>query len=117
MIEVPTFSGKVMACLPLLKPPVDTGRLAFRMEQVAHAAGQLDGITRILPKPPVFLHSYIAQEAVQSSWIEDIPLFLSDVLLYKITRIPDKPSEDAEEVSTYVAPSDMHGQEPEIDSP
>ncbi len=47
MIEVPTFSGKVMVCLPPLKPPVDTGRLAFRMEQAAHADGQLDGITKI----------------------------------------------------------------------
>ncbi len=106
MVEVPTVSGKVMAYLPPLlplKPPVDIGRLAPRLEQAAYSVGQLDGITKILPKPTVFLHSYIAQEAVQSSQIEDIPLSLSDLLLHEITRIPDKPSEDAEEVSTYVA--------------
>ncbi len=31
IIEVPTFSGKVMAYRPPLQPSVDTGRLASRL--------------------------------------------------------------------------------------
>jgi Fic family protein len=84
-------------------PPLDLGGLAGLIGKANLAIGRLDGITSILPAPPLFLFMYVRKEALLSSQIEGTQSSLSDLLLFENDEIPMVPLDDVQEVSNYVA--------------
>lgn len=102
-----TTSGEtVKAFVPPALPPVpevDTSSMAALIEQAHLALGRLDGITSILPSPPLFIFMYVRKEAILSSQIEGTQSSLSDLLLFEADEIPLVPLDDVQEVSKYVA--------------
>jgi Fic family protein len=84
-------------------PPVDPSGLLPLIEQANRALGRLDGITSILPAPPLFLFMYVRKEALLSSQIEGTQSSLSDLLLFENDEIPLVGIDDVQEVSNYVA--------------
>jgi Fic family protein len=88
------------------KPPVELGGLMPLIEQANRALGRLDGVTSILPSPPLFLFMYVRKEALLSSQIEGTQSSLSDLLLFENDEIPLVAIEDVQEVSNYVAAMD-----------
>lgn len=84
-------------------PPLDlSGRLTF-YDAASAAVGRLDGVTAVLPSPPLFIFMYVRKEALLSSQIEGTQSSLSDLLLFENDEIPQVPIEDVAEVSNYVA--------------
>jgi Fic family protein len=73
------------------------------IEKANRALGRLDGITSILPSPPLFLFMYVRKEALLSSQIEGTQSSLSDLLLFENDQIPLVAIDDVREVSNYVA--------------
>ncbi|HXQ04937.1 MAG TPA: Fic family protein [Bradyrhizobium sp.] len=88
------------------EPPVELGGLMPLIEQANRALGRLDGITSILPSPPLFLFMYVRKEALLSSQIEGTQSSLSDLLLFENDEIPLVAIGDVQEVSNYVAAMD-----------
>lgn len=86
------------------EPPLafDTGLVA-RLERANQALGRLDGLTRMLPDPELFLYHYVRKEALLSSQIEGTQSSLSDLLMFELHELPGVPIDDVEEVSNYVA--------------
>ncbi len=84
-------------------PPVALDGLMALVEQANRALGRLDGVTSILPSPPLFLFMYVRKEALLSSQIEGTQSSLSDLLLFENDEIPLVPLDDVQEVSNYVA--------------
>ncbi|MFN8010806.1 MAG: Fic family protein [Holophagaceae bacterium] len=108
-----TTSGeKVRAFVPdplPPKPPIDwTPDLVAAQQRAAVALGRLDGVSRLLPEPALFLYAYVRKEAVLSSQIEGTQSSLSDLLAYENDQAPGVPLDDVAEVSSYVAALD-HG--------
>ena len=85
------------------EPPVELSGLVPLIEQANRALGRLDGVTSILPSPPLFLFMYVRKEALLSSQIEGTQSSLSDLLLFENDEIPLVPLDDVQEVSNYVA--------------
>ena len=85
-------------------PPIayDTD-LVDLLSRADQAVGRLDGVTRMLTDPDLFVAMYVRREAVLSSQIEGTQSSLDDVLGFeldpKIASIP----QDVEEVVNYVA--------------
>jgi Fic family protein len=84
-------------------PPVELSGLMPLVEQANQALGRLDGVTSILPSPPLFLFMYVRKEALLSSQIEGTQSSLSDLLLFENDEIPLISLDDVQEVSNYVA--------------
>jgi Fic family protein len=84
------------------QPPLELGRLVGLLDQASTALGRLDGITAILPDPPLFIYMYVRKEALLSSQIEGTQSSLSDLLLFENEDIPQVPIDDVVEVSSYV---------------
>jgi Fic family protein len=76
--------------------------LASKLEAATASLGRLDGISRLLPNPNLFVAVYVRKEAVLSSQIEGTQASLADVLQaearVKSSRLPG----DVAEVSNYV---------------
>ena len=89
-------------------PPVDLSSLHADLELANQALGRLDGISSVLPDPPLFLYMYVRKEALLSSQIEGTQSSLSDLLLFEADEAPGVPIDDASEVSSYIAAMD-HG--------
>ena len=90
------------------EPPLNLAPLLTRIEAANQALGRLDGITAILPAPPLFIYMYLRKEALLSSQIEGTQSSLSDLLLFEHDELPMVPLDDVLEVSNYVAAID-HG--------
>ena len=73
------------------------------LEEANRAVGRLDGVTSILPDPPLFIYMYVRKEALLSSQIEGTRSSLSDLLLFESEQVPGVPLDDVQEVSNYVA--------------
>ena len=106
--ETSTASGEAVRCfVPLAlppEPPIDlSGERQRKLEQALLACGRLDGVSRLLPDPGLFLYVYIRREAVLSSQIEGTQSSLSDLLLFEMEEAPGVPLDDVVEVSNYVA--------------
>ena len=84
-------------------PPLNLTRLQRRLERASRALGRLDGLTRVLPDPHLFIYLYLRKEAVLSSQIEGTQSTLSDLLLFEADDQPGVPLDDVLEVSNYVA--------------
>jgi Fic family protein len=105
------FGESVKAFVPHPLPPEPAldlgGEIGELMEAAAVAVGRLDGVSAVLPDPQRFIRSYVRKEAVLSSMIEGTQSSLSDLLLYELDAEPSTPTEDAAEVSSYVAALDL----------
>ena len=102
---------RVKAYLPPSLPPdprVNMKMLTAKLEKAHLVMGRLDGMTAILPDIPIFLYTYVRQEALLSSQIEGTQSSLSDLLLFEVDSAPGVPLDDVQEVSNYVAAMD-HG--------
>ncbi len=64
--------------------------------------GRLDGVTRTLPNPDLFLAMYVRREAVLSSQIEGTQSTLDDVLAYELDPAAGELPRDVEEIVNYV---------------
>jgi len=101
--------GKAYLPPPLPPDPrVNMEMLTAKLEKAHLFMGRLDGMTAILPDIPIFLNTYVRQEALLSSQIEGIRSSLSDLLLFEVDSAPGVPVDDVQEVSNYVAAMD-HG--------
>jgi len=95
------------AFVPTPLPPAPSldfqGELHSLLESAVLAVGRLDGASKLLPDPSLFLYTYVRKEAVLSSQIEGTQSSLSDLLLYELDEAPGVPIDDVTEVSNYVA--------------
>lgn len=98
--QVRAFVPKPLPPAPPLEITPERQRL---LERATLALGQLDGISRLLPDPGLFLYSYVRREAVLSSQIEGTQSSLADLLLFELEEVPGVPFDDVVEVSNYVA--------------
>ena len=86
------------------EPPLSfDASLVAQLERANQSLGRLDGMTRMLPDPELFLYQYVRKEALLSSQIEGTQSSLSDLLLFELHELPGVPLDDVEEVSNYVA--------------
>src|SRR3954454_13703885 len=97
-----TVSAFVPAPLPP-EPAVQFATLWRKLDHANQALGRLDGLTRLLPNPRLFIYFYVRKEAVLSSQIEGTQSSLSDLLLFENDSAPGVPLDDVQEVSRYVA--------------
>lgn len=94
------------AFVPAKLPPDPPIQIDVEMQQLLSAAdrklGRLDGITRVLPNPDLFLAMYVKKEAILSSQIEGTQASLVDVLSDSKTIRSTKTKNDVEDVVNYV---------------
>lgn len=83
-------------------PPLQTAPMTSLLDLATAALGRLDGVTTILPAPPLFIFMYVRKEALLSSQIEGTQSSLSDLLLFENDEIPMVPLDDVQEVSSYI---------------
>src|SRR3954453_19399903 len=105
-VTTTTAGEQVRAFLPPTLPPdpaVDLGRLQRRLERASQALGRLDGLTRLLPDPQIFIYLHVRKEAVLSSQIEGTQSSLSDLLSFEAEEMQGVLLDDVTEVSSYVA--------------
>lgn len=102
------YRAFVPAPLPPQPPLQFDGALIAQLERANQALGRLDGMTRMLPDPKLFLYHFIRKEALLSSQIEGTQSSLSDLMLFELDEAPGVPIADVEEVSNYIAALD-HG--------
>lgn len=103
-ITISTLGEQVKAYVPAPlppMPPVDVAPFYGRLDVANQALGRLDGLHASLPDTGMLLYFYNRREAVLSSQIEGTQSSLSEFLLYESELVP--PSDDATEVSNYVA--------------
>lgn len=86
--------------LPLIPPLVRDDEMWQLLQDATIALGRLDGCTRILPDPDLFVYMYIRKEAVLSSQIEGTQASLQDVLQFE-EKLSD-PDNDTEEVLNHI---------------
>ena len=96
------YSAFIPAKLPP-SPPVDLAPLAVLLSEADQAIGRLDGVTRTLPNPDLFVAMYVRREAVLSSQIEGTQSTLDDVLAYELDRGTTRLPGDVSEVVNHVA--------------
>lgn len=106
-------SGKVVAqptgydaFVPNALPPVPAINIDSEMQYLLSAAdrklGRLDGITRVLPNPDLFLAMYVKKEAVLSSQIEGTQASLVEVLDVPAKGQDESKKNDIVDVVNYV---------------
>lgn len=64
-------------------PPIDLIELVELLDWATAAFGHLDGVTTVLPAPPLFIYMYVQKQVVLSSQIEGTQSSLSDLLLFE----------------------------------
>ncbi len=96
------YTAFVPAPLPP-EPPVEMDLpMVGLLSRADQAVGRLDGVTRTLPNPDLFVAMYVRREAVLSSQIEGTQSTLEDVLSYELDPRQREVPEDVEEVVNYV---------------
>jgi Fic family protein len=96
------YTAFVPAPLPPDPPLRMDGAIVALLSRADQAVGRLDGVTRTLPNPDLFVAMYVRREAVESSQIEGTQSTLEDVLAFELDpRRRDVPR-DVEEVVNYV---------------
>ena len=106
-------TGKVVAqptgydaFIPNALPPVPAINIDSEMQYLLSAAdrklGRLDGITRVLPNPDLFLAMYVKKEAVLSSQIEGTQASLVEVLDVPAKEHDETKKNDIVDVVNYV---------------
>jgi len=92
----------VPSTLPPEPPLVVDAAMISLLSHADRAVGRLDGVTRTLPNPDLFLAMYVRREAVLSSQIEGTQSTLEDVLSYELDPKQREVPQDVEEVVNYV---------------
>jgi Fic family protein len=88
--------------LPPDPPLAIEGPMLGLFGRASLAVGRLDGVATRLGSPGALLWTYIRKEAVLSSQIEGTQSSLTDLLLHENEQAPGVPTDDVEEVSSYV---------------
>lgn len=102
-VRQPTgYAAFIPAGLPP-DPSIDLARLASILSAADQGIGRLDGVSRILPNPDLFVAMYVRREAVLSSQIEGTQSSLDDVLAYELDATATHLPLDVEEVFNHVA--------------
>jgi Fic family protein len=102
-VRQPTgYAAFIPAGLPP-EPPIDLARLAPILSAADQGIGRLDGISRTLPNPDLFVAMYVRREAVLSSQIEGTQSSLDDVLAFELDAASTRLPLDVEEVFNHVA--------------
>ncbi|MHB8399047.1 MAG: Fic family protein [Candidatus Limnocylindrales bacterium] len=96
------YAAFIPARLPP-EPAIDLARLAPTLSAADQAIGRLDGVSRTLPNPDLFVAMYVRREAVLSSQIEGTQSSLDDVLAYELDASATRLPLDVEEVFNHVA--------------
>jgi len=91
-----SFIPKPLPPVPPVEMSADMIALLSRADQ---AIGRLDGITRILPNPDLFVSMYVKKEALLSSQIEGTQASFVDIVT---TDENGKENDDQRDVSNYV---------------
>jgi Fic family protein len=96
------YAAFIPAPLPPVPPIAMTPQLTQLLSRADQAIGRLDGISRILPNPDLFVAMYVRQEAVDSSQIEGTQSTLEDVLAFELDPTSKGLPSDVEDVVNYV---------------
>jgi Fic family protein len=96
------FRAFIPKPLPPEPPLRMDGALLSLFGRATAAVGRLDGVAAQLRNPDAFLWTYVRKEAVLSSQIEGTQSSLTDLLLHENEQAPGVPTDDVEEVSSYV---------------
>jgi Fic family protein len=84
-------------------PPVEMDAELIRvLSEADQSVGRLDGVSKTLPNPNLFVAMYVRREAVLSSQIEGTQSSLDDVLTYELDPHARTLPDDVEEVVNYV---------------
>jgi len=104
-LETSTAGEKVKSFVPAELPPSLEIDAVLRegLDRALLSLGKLSASASFLPDTNLLLYLYVRKEAVLSSQIEGTQSSLSDLLLYEIEETPGVLSDDAAEVSRYVA--------------
>lgn len=100
--QVTGYSAFIPAPLPPDPPLALDASLIQALSRAAEAVGRLDGLSRTIPNPELFVAMYIRREAVLSSQIEGTQSTLDDVLAYELSTDSNGLPGDVEEVFNYV---------------
>ncbi len=84
------------------EPPIDLTKLYPFLEKATLALAQLNGITKSIPNPSLFIYMYVRKEALLSSQIEGTQSSFADLMLFEHQQKPEISLDDVEEVSSYV---------------
>lgn len=95
------------AFIPAMLPPDPplnlSGQLGTLLSRSDLALGRLDGMTRVVANPDLFVAMYVRREAVLSSRIEGTQSSLDDVLLHEIGGVRRQLPHDVDEVARNVS--------------
>src|SRR5947209_232177 len=95
------YEAFVPAPLPP-RPAIDLGgELARSLSAADQAVGRLDGASRLLRNPELFVAMYVRREAVLSSQIEGTQSTLEDVLAFEVDPEGRELPRDIGEVVNY----------------
>jgi Fic family protein len=101
-----TLEGRIRTFIPKPLPPdpaITADDEYVRLLSIAdRSLGRLDGVTRALPNPDMFVYMYVRKEAVLSSQIEGTQSTLVDLLEFEAGAAPSVPPQDVGEVANYV---------------
>jgi Fic family protein len=96
------YRAFVPAALPPA-PPIEVGpKMLALLSKADQRLGRLDGLTRTLPNPDLFVAMYVRREAVLSSQIEGTQSTLEDLLAFELDTSGRDMPQDVEEVVNYV---------------
>jgi Fic family protein len=84
-------------------PPLELGPLVAPLSRADQSIGRLDGMSRTLPNPDLFVAMYVRREAVLSSQIEGTQSTLDDVLAFELDGSRAQLPGDVAEVANHVA--------------
>lgn len=100
--QAPGYRAFIPEPLPPNPPLAIDGPLILSLSRAAEAVGRLDGLSRTIPNPELFVAMYVRREAVLSSQIEGTQSTLDDVLAYELATDTNGLPGDVEEVFNYV---------------
>lgn len=92
------YEAFVPKALPPGPPLVKDDEMLKLLSEADRWLGRLDGITRTLPNPDLFVDMYVKKESLLSSQIEGTQASFTDILAYAKRT----PTDDQREVSNYV---------------
>ena len=100
--QIGGYSAFIPSPLPPDPPLAMDAPLILSLTRAAEAVGRLDGLSRTIPNPELFVAMYVRREAVLSSQIEGTQSTLDDVLAYELATDTNGLPGDVEEVFNYV---------------
>lgn len=96
------YRAFIPAPLPPSPPVQMDAQMVARLSRADQALGRLDGVSRALPNPDLFVAMYVRREAVLSSQIEGTQSTLEDVLRFELDPGEARVPLDVNDVVNYV---------------